>query len=47
MPIPNFLRAPYGALLAVKLQARASANEIVPPGGAAMNCESGFPLRPI
>jgi hypothetical protein len=32
---PNFLRAqPDGALLAVKLQPRASANEIVPPGGA-------------
>jgi uncharacterized protein (TIGR00251 family) len=32
---PNFLRAqPDGTLLAVKLQPRASANEIVPPGGA-------------
>jgi hypothetical protein len=32
---PNFLRAqPDGALLAVKLQPRASANEIVPHGGA-------------
>jgi len=31
---PNFLRAqPDGTLLAVKLQPRASANEIVPPGG--------------
>jgi uncharacterized protein len=32
MAIPNFLRAqPDGVLLAVKLQPRASANEIVPP----------------
>lgn len=35
MSFPNFLRAqPDGALLAVKLQPRASANEIVPHGGA-------------
>lgn len=35
MPIPNFLRAnPNGVLLAVKLQPRASANEILPPDGA-------------
>ncbi|MGH7992154.1 MAG: DUF167 domain-containing protein [Limisphaerales bacterium] len=33
--IPNFLRAqPDGALLSVKLQPRASANEIIPHGGA-------------
>jgi uncharacterized protein (TIGR00251 family) len=32
--IPNFLRAqPDGSLLSVKLQPRASANEIVPHGG--------------
>lgn len=32
--IPNFLRAqPDGVLLSVKLQPRASANEIVPSGG--------------
>lgn len=33
MSLPSFLRAqPDGTLLAVKLQSRASANEIVPPG---------------
>ena len=35
MSFPKFLRAqPDGTLLAVKLQPRASANEIVPPAGA-------------
>jgi len=34
-PIPNFLRAqPDGVLLSVKLQPRASANEVVPHGGS-------------
>lgn len=36
MSLPKFLRAqPDGTLLAVKLQPRASANEIVPPVGPA------------
>ena len=34
MPIPNFIRAqPDGSLLSVKLQPRASKNEIVGPAG--------------
>jgi uncharacterized protein (TIGR00251 family) len=32
--LPDFLRShPDGALLSVKLQPRAAANEIIPPGG--------------
>ena len=44
MSFPNFLRAqPDGALLAVKLQPRASANEIIGPLGAELRIKVTAP----